>query len=114
MHRTIAGGLFPAAVLVVAAACGTGSTSTATPGGTAAGSSGTGVSNLTTQQATDVWTGKATSWSAVGGPDKAIVLVLRPEGSVTRATFKKIVLGGAAEATGQSVTEDSNGAVTQA
>lgn len=74
----------------------------------------TGVTNLTSQQATDIWTGKTTNWKDVGGPDEAIVLILRPESSGTRATFKKLVLGGAQEASGQALTEDSNGAVTQA
>ena len=61
----------------------------------------TGVTNLTTQQSKDIWTGKITNWKDVGGPDQAIVLILRPASSGTRATFKKIVLGGADEATGQ-------------
>jgi phosphate transport system substrate-binding protein len=74
----------------------------------------TGVTNLTSQQATDIWTGKTTNWKDVGGPDEPIVLVLRPESSGTRATFKKLVLNGAQEAAGQALTEDSNGAVTQA
>jgi phosphate transport system substrate-binding protein len=74
----------------------------------------TGVTNLTTQQATDIWTGKITNWKDVGGPDEGIVLVLRPESSGTRATFKKIVLNGATEAAGQALTEDSNGAVIEA
>lgn len=74
----------------------------------------TGVKSLTKQQATDVWTGKVTNWKDVGGPDEAIVLVLRPESSGTRSTFKKLVLGGAAEAAGQALTEDSNGAVVEA
>jgi phosphate transport system substrate-binding protein len=74
----------------------------------------TGVTNLTTQQATDIWTGKITNWKDVGGPDQEIVLILRPASSGTRATFKKIVLGGQDEAAGQALTEDSNGAVTQA
>jgi phosphate transport system substrate-binding protein len=73
-----------------------------------------GVKGLTTQQATDIWTGKTTNWKDVGGPDEAIVLILRPESSGTRATFKKIVLNGASEATGQALTEDSNGAVFSA
>src|SRR3954468_3355982 len=72
----------------------------------------TGVTNLTTQQATDIWTGKTTNWKDVGGPDQAIVLIIRPASSGTRATFKKIVLGGQEEAAGQALTEDSNGAVT--
>jgi len=73
----------------------------------------TGVTNLTSQQATDIWTGKVTNWNQVGGPDLPIVLVLRPESSGTRAVFKDKVLGGAAEASGQALTEDSNGAVAQ-
>jgi phosphate transport system substrate-binding protein len=74
----------------------------------------TGVTSLTSQQATDIWTGKVTNWKDVGGPDVPIILVLRPESSGTRAVFKAKVLGGAAEATGQALTEDSNGAVAQA
>lgn len=74
----------------------------------------TGVTSLTTQQASDIWTGKITNWKDVGGNDEAIVLVIRPASSGTRATFKQIVLNGADEAAGQGLTEDSNGAVTQA
>jgi len=74
----------------------------------------TGVTSLSTQQASDIWTGVTTNWKDVGGPDEPIVLILRPESSGTRATFKKIVLNGADEAAGQALTEDSNGAVTQA
>ena len=74
----------------------------------------TGVTNLTTAQATDIWTGKVTNWKDVGGPDLPIVLILRPASSGTRATFKKIVLGGKDEAAGQALTEDSNGAVSTA
>jgi hypothetical protein len=75
----------------------------------------TGVTNLTTQQNIDIWTGKDTNWNQVGGPDLPIVLIFRPASSGTRATFKKLVLGGATEATGgQTLTEDSNGAVTTA
>jgi phosphate transport system substrate-binding protein len=75
----------------------------------------TGVTNLTTQQNIDIWTGKTTNWKDVGGPDLPIVLIFRPQSSGTRATFLKLVLGGAKEATGgQTVTEDSNGAVTTA
>jgi phosphate transport system substrate-binding protein len=73
------------------------------------------VTNLTTQQQIDIWSGKVTNWKDVGGPDEAIVLIFRPASSGTRATFKKLVLGGATEATGgQTLTEDSNGAVTTA
>ena len=75
----------------------------------------TGVTNLTTQQNIDIWTGTDTNWNQVGGPDLPIVLIFRPASSGTRSTFKKLVLGGATEATGgQTLTEDSNGAVTTA
>jgi phosphate transport system substrate-binding protein len=74
----------------------------------------TGVTNLTKQQATDIWTGKVTNWKDVGGNDEAIVLVIRPASSGTRSTFKKVVLGGAEEAQGTALQEDSNGAVAQA
>ncbi len=74
----------------------------------------TGVTNLTTQQASDIWTGKITNWKGVGGNDQPIVLILRPQSSGTRAVFKQVVLKGAQEASGQALTEDSNGAVTQA
>jgi phosphate transport system substrate-binding protein len=75
----------------------------------------TGVTDLTTEQATAIWTGTTTNWKDVGGPDEAIVLVLRPESSGTRATFKSIVLGGAEEASsGDVLQEDSNGAVVEA
>jgi phosphate transport system substrate-binding protein len=74
----------------------------------------TGVTSLTTQQATDIWTGKVTNWKDVGGPDLPIVLILRPESSGTRAVFKTKVLNGAVEASGTGLTEDSSGAVAQA
>jgi phosphate transport system substrate-binding protein len=75
----------------------------------------TGVTGLTTQQNIDIWTGKTKNWKEVGGPDLQIVLIFRPASSGTRATFKKLVLGGATEATGgTTLTEDSNGAVTSA
>ena len=75
----------------------------------------TGVTNLTTQQNIDIWTGTDTNWKQVGGPDLPIVLIFRPASSGTRATFKKLVLGDATEATGgQTLTLDTNGAVTTA
>jgi phosphate transport system substrate-binding protein len=74
----------------------------------------TGVTGLTTAQATAIWTGKTTNWKDVGGPDMPIVLIIRPASSGTRATFRSIVLGNQAEAAGQAITQDSNDAVTQA
>jgi phosphate transport system substrate-binding protein len=74
----------------------------------------TGITNLTTAQLARSGPAWTTNWKDVGGPDLPIVLILRPTSSGTRATFKKIVLGGATEASGQALTEDSNGAVTAA
>ena len=75
----------------------------------------TGVKSLTTQQNIDIWTGKTTNWKTVGGPDEPIQLILRPASSGTRATFKQIVLGGAAEASSvKPLTEDTSGAVAAA
>ena len=74
----------------------------------------TGITTLTTQQASDIWTGKTTNWKDVGGPDQAIVLILRPASSGTRAVFKKVILAGKDEATSATLTEDSNGTVAKA
>jgi phosphate transport system substrate-binding protein len=75
----------------------------------------TGVTNLTTQQNIDIWTGVDTNWKQVGGADLPIILIFRPSSSGTRASFKKLVLGGKTEATGgQTLTLDTNGAVTTA
>lgn len=68
-----------------------------------------GVKDLTTQQLTDIFTGKVTNWKEVGGADEAIVLVTRPESSGTRATFKKYAIGGASEASNKSMETDDSG-----
>lgn len=68
-----------------------------------------GVKDLTTQQLTDIFTGKITNWKEVGGADEAIVLVTRPESSGTRVTFKKYAIGGAAEASNKSMETDDLG-----
>ena len=75
-----------------------------------------GVSNLTSAQIKDIFSGKVTNWKAVGGPDKEILLIHRTAGSGTRATFEKTVLGGdkSAENDSLGVTQDSNGAVLTA
>ncbi|EFU80187.1 phosphate ABC transporter substrate-binding protein [Mobiluncus curtisii] len=72
-----------------------------------------GVTNLTTAQLTDVFTGKITNWKEVGGPDEKIVLVTRPSSSGTRALFKTWALGGAEEASNQSLETDDSGTLLQ-
>jgi phosphate transport system substrate-binding protein len=68
-----------------------------------------GVDNVTKQQLIDIFTGKITNWSELGGADVKITLVNRPASSGTRATFKKYALDGAEEA--QGIEEDSSGTV---
>jgi phosphate transport system substrate-binding protein len=73
------------------------------------------VANLTKQQATDIFTCKKTNWKDFGGADEPIVVVLRPQSSGTRTTFRDIVLDGAQECqSATTLTQDSNGAVRQA
>ena len=47
--------------------------------------------NLTQQQLSDIYTGKITNWSEVGGPDEAIVVIGREAGSGTRSAFEEIL-----------------------
>jgi phosphate transport system substrate-binding protein len=54
---------------------------------------GNPVKGLTTDQLRDVFAGKITNWSQVGGPDLRIDLVNRDEASGTREAFKKIIMG---------------------
>ena len=73
---------------------------------------GVGVTNLTTDQVKMIYSGKATNWKQVGGPDLPIVVVSRPASSGTRATFQKYVLGGPETISGPaSLTTDSTGTV---
>ena len=53
------------------------------------------VTNLTTAQTRDIFTGKIRDWSEVGGPRMPILLVNRDAASGTRDAFDKIVLKGA-------------------
>lgn len=69
------------------------------------------VDNLTLTQLKDIFTGKVTNWKEVGGQDQKIVIINRPKSSGTRATFKKYALGGAEEAEGSALTNDSSGTV---
>lgn len=75
----------------------------------------TGVTNLTADQIKSIYTGKATNWNQVGGPNLPIVTVSRASGSGTRVTFEQFVLGTAETVTGAShVTASTTGAVQKA
>jgi len=73
-----------------------------------------GVTNLTTQQVQDVFSGKVTNWKDVGGKDVAITLIERKTGSGTRLSFIKDMLGGTdTESKTPASTQDSTQLVLQ-
>ncbi len=72
-----------------------------------------GVTDLTTEQLTDIFTGKITNWKEVGGPDEEILLVTRPSSSGTRALFKNWAIGGAEEASNEALETDDSGTLLQ-
>lgn len=49
------------------------------------------VSDLTTEQIADIFTGKITNWSELGGADSPIAVYGREDGSGTRSAFEEIV-----------------------
>ena len=51
----------------------------------------TAVSDLTSQQLTDIYTGKITNWKELGGEDEAIVVIGREAGSGTRGAFEELL-----------------------
>jgi len=67
-----------------------------------------GVTNLTTQQLIDIFTGVTTNWKDVGGNDVAIILCTRPASSGTRALFTKFALNGTSEVTAANGFESDN------
>jgi phosphate transport system substrate-binding protein len=70
------------------------------------------LTNITTAQIKDIYSGKTTNWNQIGGPNLPIVVVSRPASSGTRATFAKYVLGGPETISGPShLTTDSTGVV---
>jgi phosphate transport system substrate-binding protein len=72
-----------------------------------------GVTNLTLKQAQDVFSGKVTNWSAVGGANIPVTLIERKPGSGTRLSFDKCVMRGTAESTTPASTQDSTQLVQQ-
>ncbi|AEB29095.1 phosphate ABC transporter [Carnobacterium sp. 17-4] len=53
---------------------------------------GTGVTDISIQELQDIFTGKITNWSELGGKDLPITVLNRAAGSGTRATFEQWVL----------------------
>ena len=70
------------------------------------------LTNITTAQLKQIYSGQVKNWSALGGPNLPIVVVSRPASSGTRATFQKYILGGPETVSGpSSLTTDSTGTV---
>jgi phosphate transport system substrate-binding protein len=59
-----------------------------------------------------VFAGDLKNWKFLGGPDRAITVVTREEGSWTRGAFQELVMGPARIFRG-AITEDSNGTVRE-
>lgn len=49
------------------------------------------VLDLTTEQLSDIYTGKVTNWKDLGGDDEAIVVIGREAGSGTRGAFEELL-----------------------
>lgn len=49
------------------------------------------VADLTSEQLADIYTGKITNWSELGGADEAIVVIGRESGSGTRSAFEELL-----------------------
>jgi phosphate transport system substrate-binding protein len=69
------------------------------------------VEDLTVEQVRGIFSGEIANWSEVGGPDRAILVVSREEGSGTRAAFEEMVMGEDARIVGTAILQPSNGAV---
>lgn len=72
-----------------------------------------GVTNLTQQQAVDIYSGKVTNWKEVGGNDQKIILIARATSSGTRASIQQIVMGSTAFSN-NAIVMDGNPSVKKA
>ena len=70
------------------------------------------IQDLPLEQISEVFSGKINNWKELGGPSHSIVLVTREEGSGTRESFQKFVMGKEDISLG-ALVQDSNGAVRQ-
>jgi phosphate transport system substrate-binding protein len=71
------------------------------------------VTGLTLEQVKDIFLGKITNWSQVGGPDRQIVPVTRDSSSGTFEVFEELVMAKEPIVSG-AVTQNSNGTVRTA
>jgi phosphate transport system substrate-binding protein len=68
--------------------------------------------NLSLDQVKDIFLGKMENWKEIGGPNHPIDVITREEGSGTRESFQKFVMGKEDINLG-ALVQDSNGAVRQ-
>jgi phosphate transport system substrate-binding protein len=71
------------------------------------------VGAVSAEQARAIFSGQTTNWKGLGGPDAAIRVISREEGSGTRRSFDKLVLTGEKLAPG-ALFQNSNGTVREA
>jgi phosphate transport system substrate-binding protein len=70
------------------------------------------VEGLAKDEVRDIFAGEIANWSEVGGPDKAIVVVSREEGSGTRGAFEEMVMDDEGPVIADTaILQPSNGAV---
>ena len=70
------------------------------------------VAELDLSQVQDIFSGKATSWAAFGGPDQPIDLIVREAGSGTFTAFEELVMK-SKPITTSALRQGSNGAIRQ-
>jgi phosphate transport system substrate-binding protein len=70
------------------------------------------VNDLSSQQVMDIFTGRVTNWSEVGGTDEPILVVVRDRASGTREMFDKEALEDE-DVTGSAIESNSNGIVRE-
>ena len=70
------------------------------------------IENLSLDQIRDIFSGKIENWKELGGPNHPIDVITREEGSGTRESFQKFVMGKEDISLG-ALVQDSNGAVRQ-
>lgn len=68
---------------------------------------------LTLAQITDIFSGRVSDWSQLGGPAGRITVISREEGSGTRGAFDELVMGTKNELTARALVQDSNGSVKE-
>lgn len=68
-----------------------------------------GVTDITKEELVEIFTGDITNWKELGGVDQEIIVINRPQGSGTRATFEQFALDG--KESMESQEQDSSGTV---